>query len=303
MTRREPTPEQPDEGVPRGRWAPAVVFLGLVLSASACMGSPSIEALVADLSEFELRASVYSPVSPPEEKGEVTPLDDMTSLYFAAAIADSTGGAVDVVGAAGVERVRGYADSARREDHCDEMLFAAAILHMAGEPVTELDRRAASCATERFRNDGVHRLNTEEVDLSVQIVERLGYSEEIPALTAEVFEVGDRLDRYRAWQMLALLPYIENKLEVQDFYRSETTEAGEFLNDPDGRALFSEVVAAYRVPGSVSEVNGVSDGLSDWLGSARGCGDSGAHYRASLEADSCALRDSWAGLVSGLIPR
>ncbi|MCE7078682.1 hypothetical protein [Streptomyces sp. ST2-7A] len=259
--------------------------------------------MIADLSEFQLQEGVYSPVSPMEEQVDPAPPNDMTSLYFAAAIADSTGEGARIIGAEGVERAKEYADITSRENQCDGMLFSAAILHIAEERNTELEQRAVSCTVDRLKNDGVHRMNADGVELAIQMVERLGYWENIPPLTAETFDVDTRLDRYHAWQILALLPYIENDQEIKRHYKREIIEAGKFLKNPDNDALLSEVVAAYKVPGSGTNINELPDGLLNWLESVRGCGNSETHYRASLDVDFCVLQDSWLGLISGLIPR
>ncbi|GAB3116159.1 hypothetical protein GCM10027160_24550 [Streptomyces calidiresistens] len=257
--------------------------------------------MVHDLSGFRTEDGGYSSTAPPGAAGE-----QAADLYFAGAIAYSTGEEDRFIGSEGAERAGAYAAAADDGD-CDTLVFSAAVLHMVEERDPALEERAASCTFGRLGAEGVHRDNVDAVGPVLGALERLGYADKIPPLAAEPFEVNDRADRHRAWQLLALLSYLGNREEILEHYEREIGELGDFLDDPGGDALLAEVIAAYGaasvVPGDHMGPHGPSDDLLAWLEETKGCGGSDSHHRASPDTDFCLLRDSWTGLSSGLIPR
>ncbi|MQS09902.1 hypothetical protein, partial [Streptomyces alkaliphilus] len=274
-----------------GRRRLVVAAAVLVLPLTGCAPRSDVDAVVADLSGFRTEDGGYSSTAPPGAAGE-----QAADLYFAGAIAYSTGEEDRFIGSDGAERARAYAAAADEGD-CDTLVLSAAVLHIVEERDPGLEQRALACALGRWETEGVHSGNIDTVGSTIEALERLGYSEKVPVLTAEPFEVNDRTDRRRAWQLLSLVPYLGNSEEILEHHEREVEELGNFLNDPGGDALLGEIIAAYRAafvaPGDHMGPHGPSDELLAWLEEAKGCEGSNSHHRASLDADFCLLRDSW----------
>ncbi|WP_267244075.1 hypothetical protein [Streptomyces sp. PR69] len=248
-----------------------------------------------ELNSFRVGDGAYSPVTPTGRNEGDDPVHDMSALYFAAALADSSGRGSEVVS---VEKVREYVAT---QPGCDGALFAASLLHIAQERDKALEKNAASCSIKRLTSDGVTQMNAEGTGLTIQMLERLGYADDIPPLKAELFDVDDRTDRYHAWQTLALAPYLANKTEALQHFDSQVAESSEFLESPDSKALVGEIVAAYQVPGNGIGEAGLPDTLESWLDKARGCEGAEQFYRPFQSADVCTLKETWAAFSSGLV--
>ncbi|MDK1475993.1 hypothetical protein QNO07_21665 [Streptomyces sp. 549] len=248
-----------------------------------------------ELDRFRVADGVYSPVAPVDRDEDDGVVHDVTAMYFAAALADSSRRGSEVIS---VEKVRRYAAT---RPGCDGELFSAAILRIADERDKALEKKSASCTLKRLAAEGVTQMNAEGAALALQMLERLGYADEIPPLKADLFEVENRTDRYHAWQTLALAPYLANKDEVLKHFEKQVSESGKFLKSPDSGTQFGEVVAASQVPGNGIGANEVPEKLRSWLDDSRGCDGIKEFYRPFPSADVCALKETWAGFSSGLV--
>ncbi|GAA1897088.1 hypothetical protein GCM10009716_03920 [Streptomyces sodiiphilus] len=275
----------------------------LAVLSGACAAGPEMDRMVGDLAEFRVHQGVYAPAAPVERSSEEQTAQDISALFFAAALADSVLKGREVVGAEGVAAAREHGRMAADSGNCDGMLFSAGVLRIVQERDPRVERMAASCTLERLAEHGVTRENVGGVAVALGILERMGYSGDIPELTMELFDVEDREDRYRAWQALALMPRLDNPEDTREHFSEQLAEAAVFLRNPDSDALLGEVIAAYQAPRADRDMGGLSPELERWLSDARGCEGADSFYRVSPEADVCTLEDAWTGVTSGLIPR
>ncbi|MBW1601935.1 hypothetical protein JJV70_07385 [Streptomyces sp. JJ66] len=256
---------------------------------AACAAPSEAEHIADELEKFRV-GGAYSPTYPHDGN----PVSDVSAMYFAAALADSVGRAEGMIPVGEVK------EHAKSDPGCDEVLFVAATLHILRESGLAIEEKAASCTLVWLKEQGVTKANAEGVEFSLQMLERLGYADDIPPLQAELFEVKNRADRYHAWQTIALSPYLSNEEEARSHFKKQISEAGDFLDSVsvESDASLGEVVAASRVV----ERDGNPEGVKEWLGQVRGCGEVKALYRPTLSAPGCTLKDTWTALMSGITP-
>ncbi|MBB1259554.1 hypothetical protein [Streptomyces alkaliterrae] len=260
-----------------------------------CASPSGMDKVIDELDKFRVAEGAYAPAAPVDRAPGDAVVNDMTALYFAAALADSGQRGGEVVS---TKKVHEYIAT---KPGCDGMLFAATILHIAEDRDKALESKATLCTLSRLKADGVTRLNAEGTALAIQMIERVGQSERIPQLKAELFDVRNRSERFAAWQMLALSPYLSNEREARDHFREEVRQARAFLRAPDEQAQFGEVVAAFRVSGKGVGSADVPDGLKSWLEESRGCPGARHFFRPFHSAKVCTLKETWDGISSGLV--
>ncbi|GAA1464501.1 hypothetical protein NE857_08825 [Nocardiopsis exhalans] len=189
---------------------------------------------------------------------------------------------------------------ARQRGENFEELYGGLILRQAGEPDADLEASAIDWALDHLGSLTLGQDNVHAVLELVLLVEQLDSSAQIPDLPVALFEVQDREDRLRAWQLLSLRHHTDDENELLEHFADLVESTPEILEEEQDGLSMVEVEAAVPVASIETGINDILSLLSSWGEQQRGCEEFVELYRAWDNASECDLGSTVRATRAGL---
>ncbi|MBU2664491.1 hypothetical protein KOI35_13390 [Actinoplanes bogorensis] len=210
----------------------------------------------------------------------------LENTYDAALLAGSVDAFGDIAGRPTTDAVRALLPRLRANRSISDLLMAAVVLRGLDARDQALEREATGLARD-FLARPLTRATLLPAAQLVLLLQQVG--SEVPKFRGVTFPVGSREDRYLAWTMLGLGPFLSNSGEIRRAFADPLAQIGPSLDRP-GDLTTMEVAAAMNVPDQGIDRNNLPPALTAWTTGQRGCTGFSALYRAVPSIDKCTLR-------------
>ncbi|MDV6011436.1 hypothetical protein [Haloechinothrix sp. LS1_15] len=227
----------------------------------------------------------------------------LRTTYLVAWLASYAQAAEEILGPETREAVREEINEARRRGADLDVAYGATTLLQVDDVDDEL--RAEASATLRRKLEGpLFREQLDSVWMLVNMLQQLGG--EVPQLhVPEPFPVRDDEDRYQAWTLLGLRPFVaqEKQERITEYYRDLLDDTPDLLRAGYEELTLRELLAGVAaIAGDLpqSEYNALLDDAYTWTTELRGCQGFTRLYRPDRGTSECGLATTALVIREGL---